>query len=241
MVLLNTAEISISDRPDRVVMFIPGLSPNRSRAMANFAVAEIRRKMPKSTGYSANRLQPLFGKDFFGVRWADSYVWFQDHGIQAFTMNSLAGKTIPMWIKDPTGTERAKNPKAKTRVNMAGVTEVLIFRKAARKGQRITKYKRNKVTGQPQVVVDRPASYPGAPGRIGVRESGAPGTTPGRVAGAIGRGNVGVRWRHPGIAPRSFLNNGMTVACTSFGVLPVRVYIADDRWRQFVHGAEYKR
>lgn len=239
--LLETAEMAISQNPDRVIMYVPGLKPNRARNIANQAVAEARRKMPKSTGYSANRLQPLYGKDFFGIRWADSYVWFQDHGIRPFTMWSLEGKTIPMWVDDPTGTERQKNPKAKTRVTLSGKTQVLIFRKAARRGQRIVKYKRNKVTGQPQVVEDRPASYPGAPGRISVRESGSPSTTPGRVAGAIARGNGGVRWRHPGIAPRLFLNNAMTLACQWNGILPVRLYIADDRWRNFVHGASYDR
>lgn len=241
MALLATAEIQISQRPDRVIMYVPGLRGPRARNIANAAVAECRRKMPKSSGYSANRLQPIYGKDFFGIRWADSYVWFQDHGINPFTMNSLAGKTIPMWVDDPTGQERAKNPKAKIRVTMSGKTQVLIFRKAAQKGQRIVKTKKNPVTGQPMIVSDRPASYPGAPGRIGVRESGKPSTTEGRIGGAIGRGNIGVRWRHPGIAPRGFLNNAMTLACQWNGILPVRMYIADANWRRSVHGAEYPR
>lgn len=239
--LLSTQEMKIAERPDRVIMYVPGLKPNKARDMANQAVREARRKMPKNTGYSASRLQPLYGKDFFGLRWADSYVWFQDHGIRPFTMNSLEGKTIPMWIDDPTGKERAKNPKAKVRVTMSGKTQVLIFRKAARKGQRITRYKKNPQTGQPMVVEDRPASYPGAPGRIARREAAAPMTTPGRVAGAIARGNVGVRWRHPGLEPRLFLNNAMTLACQWNGILPVRIYVADQNWRQFVHGAEYER
>lgn len=239
--LMETAEITISGNPDRVIMYVKGLKPNKARAMANSAVAEARRKMPKSTGYSANRLQPLYGKDFFGIRWADSYVFFQDHGIKPFTMNSLEGKVIPMWIPDPTGSERAKNPKAKIKVDVNGVTKVLIFRKAARKGQRITKYKKDAVSGKRIVAEDKPASYPGAPGRIGVRESQAPMTTPGRVAGAIARGNSGVRWRHPGLAPRLFLNNAMTVAAQWHGVLPVRIYIADDRWRVQVHGADRDR
>lgn len=240
-ILQNTAEITLSGRPDRIIMFVPGLKPMRARTMANAAVAEARRKMPKMSGYSANRLQPLYGKEYFGIRWADSYVFFQDHGIRPFTMNSLAGKIIPMWVDDPTGTERQKNPKAKTRVTMSGKTQVLIFRKAAVKGARITKYKKNKVTKQPEVVEDRPASYPGAPGRIANREMGSPLTTQGRVAGAIARGNVGVRWRHPGIAPRMFLNNAMTLACQRGGILPIRVYIADSRWRSMVHGAEYDK
>lgn len=239
--LTSTAEFSISDNPDRVIMFIPGLRPNRARAIANDAVREARKKMPKSTGYAASRLQPLYGKDFFGLRWLDSYVWFQDHGIRPFTMNNLAGKVIPMWVDDPTGAERQKNPKAKVRVTMSGKTQVLIFRKAANKGQRITKYKRNPVTGERQVVEDRPASYPGAPGRISRREAGPPNTTAGKVAGAIAKGNVGVRWRHPGLAPRLFLNNGMTLAAQWHGILPVRLYIADQNWRGRVHGAEYDR
>jgi hypothetical protein len=240
MGLLLTPEMHIAGTPDRMIMYIPGLKPNRARDLANKAVWEARRKMPKATGASAQRLQPLYGKDYFGIRWADSYVWFQEHGINPFTMWNLEGKTIPMWIKDPTGMERAKNPKAKTRTTVSGVVEVLIFRKVARKGQRITKYRRNKQTGQPQVIEDRPASYPGAPGRIGVRESGAPSTTPGRVAGRIGRGNVGVKWRHPGLAPRSFLNNGMTLACQYGGILPVRIYVGDSGWRSRVHGAQYE-
>jgi hypothetical protein len=239
--LANTPEIQVSGTPDRLVMYVQGLRPNRARNIANMAVAEARRKMPKNSGQSASRLQPLYGKDYFGLRWSDNYVWFQEKGIRPFTMNNLAGKVIPMWIDDPTGKERAKNPKAKVRTTVSGKTQVLIFRKAARKGQRITKYKRNPVTGQPMVVEDRPASYPGAPGRIAVREAAAPMTTVGKVAGAIARGNVGVRWRHPGLEPRLFLNNALTLACQWNGIIPIRIYIADDRWRQFVHGAEYQR
>lgn len=173
-----------------------------------------------------------------GMASHNSYVWFQDHGIRAFTMNNLAGKTIPMWVDDPTGIERQKNPKAKIRTTLSGKTQVLIFRRAAEKGKRIVKYRRNKATGQREVVSDKPASYPGAPGRIGVREAGAPLTTPGRVAGAVARGNVGVRWRHPGIAPRLFLNNAMTLSAQRYGIVPVRIYIGDQRWSQFVHGME---
>lgn len=236
--LLETAEFRLPGNPDRVVMYVPGLKGSRARHIANAAVAEARRKMPKMSGYSANRMQPIYGQDYFGIRWADSYVWFQDHGIRAFTMNNLAGKTIPMWVDDPTGIERQKNPKAKIRTTLSGKTQVLIFRRAAEKGKRIVKYRRNKATGQREVVSDKPASYPGAPGRIGVREAGAPLTTPGRVAGAVARGNVGVRWRHPGIAPRLFLNNAMTLSAQRYGIVPVRIYIGDQRWSQFVHGME---
>ena len=170
--LTESAELKISDRPDRVLMVVAGLKPNRARACANAAVAEARKKMPKMSGAAAGRLQPVYGKDFFGIRWADSYVWFQDHGIRPFTMNNLEGKTIPMWIDDPTGNERQKNPRAKTRTTASGKTQVLIFRKVARKGQRITTYRRNPVTGRREIAGDKPASYPGAPGRIATRETG---------------------------------------------------------------------
>lgn len=225
--LLETAEMRLSERPDRVIMLVPGLAPARARAIANQAVREARRKMPKMTGDSARRLQPLYGKGFFGIYFPDSVVWFQDHGIRPFTMNNLEGKVIPMWVDDPTGSERAKNPKAKTRTTTSGKNQVLIFRKVAKKGTRITKYRTDPKTGIKRVVVDKPGSYPGAPGRISTRESGSPRTTPGRVAGAIGRGNGGVRWRHPGIAPRLFLNNAMTLAAQWNNILPERIYVAD--------------
>lgn len=217
----------LSETPDRVIMLIPGLSGKRARIVANDAVRIARRNAPKMSGEGARRLQPLYGDGWFGIYFPDSYMWFQDHGIRPFTMNSLEGKTIPMWIKDPTGQVRAKNPKAKTRTTESGVVQVLIFRKVAKKGQRVVKTRVDPVTHIKRVVEDRPASYPGAPGRIASREAGKPNTTQGRVAGAIARGNSGVRWRHPGLGPRLFLNNGMTVAAQSHGILPVRIYIAD--------------
>lgn len=229
---METQEMRLAESPDRIIMLVKGLSPGRARSAALSAVREARRKMPKMSGGSAARLQPLYGKGYFGIWWADSYVFFQDHGIRPFTMRSLAGKTIPMWIDDPTGQERAKNPKAKVRVTMSGKTQILIFRKAANIGQRVTKYGKDPVTGARIVVSDRPASYPGAPGRIGVREAANPRTRAGKRGGQIARGNVGVRWRHPGIAPRLFLNNAVTLAAQWNGILPTRVYLADQRWRQ---------
>lgn len=164
-----------------------------------------------------------------GMASHNSYVWFQEQGIRAFTMFSLAGKTIPMWIDDPTGTEREKNPRARTRVTMTGKTQVLIFRKAAMPGQMRTV--RKKVAGGTYEEKQVPMSYPGAPGRISKREAPAPWTTPGRVAGAVARGNVGVRWRHPGLAPRKFLNHAVSLAAQQGGINPVRVYAADRTWR----------
>jgi hypothetical protein len=224
--LTSTAEMQLSNRPDRVIMLVPGLNPGRARYIANQAVREARRKMPKMTGDSARRIQPIYGKGFFGIYFPDSVVWFQDHGIRPFTMNNLQGKTIPMWIDDPTGAEKAKNPKAKTRTTASGKNQILIFRKVANKGTQTLKYKTDPKTGL-KTLVSKPGSYPGAPGRIGTRESGRPSTTPGRVAGAVARNNVGVKWRHPGLAPRLFLNNALTLAAQWNNILPIRVYIAD--------------
>lgn len=229
--LLETAELRLAEEPDRIIMIVKGLKPGRARSAALAAVRECRRKMPKMSGASAARLQPLYGKGYFGIAWMDSYVFFQDHGIRPFTMRNLAGKTIPMWIDDPTGTERAKNPKAKVRVTASGKTQVLIFRRAANIGQRITKYGKDKRTGQRIVISDKPASYPGAPGRIALRETGSPNTRAGKKPGQVARGNVGVRWRHPGIEPRLFLNNACTLAAQWNGILPTRVYLCDARWR----------
>lgn len=198
--LIETQEMIISSQPDRLIMLVGGLSGSRARTMANLAVREARRVMPKLTGASASRLFPLYGSGFFGVGWADSYVWFQEQGIRPFTMNSLKGKTIPMWVDDADGTERQKNPKAKTRMTVSGKTQVLIFRRA---------------------------TSPGAPGRISRRSAGSQG----KVAGAIAKGNVGVKWRHPGLAPRRFLNHAVSLAAQQGGIVPNRIYAADRTWR----------
>lgn len=227
--LLETQEMVISPHPDRLVMLVPGLNGRRARLMANEAVREARRVMPKLSGRAASRLSPLYGAGYFGLMWQDSYVWFQEQGIRPFTMFALAGKTIPMWIDDPTGEERQKNPRAQTRLTLSGKTQVLIFRRAAMPGARKTV--RRKVAGGTYEEFSVPASYPGAPGRIGRRESGRPDTTPGRSGGAVARGNIGVRWRHPGLAPRLFLNHAVTLAAQRGGIIPTRVYAADRSWR----------
>lgn len=228
--LTETAEMRIAAQPDRLIMLVNGLSGARARTIANAAVREARKRIPKMTGQAGSRLFPLYGKGYFGVGFLDSYVWFQENGIQPFTMTNLAGKTIPMWIDDPTGTERVKNPKAKTRVTMSGKTQVLIFRRVAQIGATRTKTRRNPRTGETQQSTV-PASYPGAPGRIAVREAARPWTRQGKVGGQIARGNVGVRWRHPGLAPRKFLNFSITLAAQRYGILPVRIYAADRNWR----------
>jgi len=202
--LIETQEMIISPHPDRLIMLVGGLSGSRARNLANAAVREARRVMPKLSGQSASRLFPLYGSGYFGIGWLDGYTWFQEQGIRPFTMFALKGKVIPMWVDDPTGTEREKNPKARTRVTLSGKTQVLIFRKA---------------------------TDPGAPGRISRREAGQPWTTPGRRPGAIARGNVGVRWRHPGLAPRKFLNHALSLAAQRGGIEPNRIYAADRTWR----------
>lgn len=212
--------------------------------MANQAVRVTRRIMPKMTGQSSSRISPAYGKGYFGVKFQDSYVWFQENGIRAFTMYSLAGKTIPMWISDPTGTERAKNPKAKTRVTANGTTQVLIFRRAARLGQtkRVkvakTNTKRGLHRGDWKIV---PASYPGAPGRIARTKTRMVDLNPGvgfQSTGQIASGNVGVRWRHPGLQPRLFLNFAMTETALRNGYWPDKIYACDQsNWRNVVKDA----
>ena len=209
------------------------LTAYQAHSLAVEAVAIARQNMPKFSGRSATELKPLWGHGFFGIRWESPHVWYQDVGIRPFTMRNLAGKTIPMWIKDPTGVERRRNPRAQTEIGEDGVVRVLIFRKAARMGQRKTVRR----GGQ---TVDVPASYPGAPGRIAVRHVAAAyspnGTrTGGRIAGgAVGstRGNVGVRWRHPGLTGRSFLHRGMVQAAYRNGLDPDSpVWATTNRWR----------
>lgn len=159
----------------------------------------------------------------------NTYTYYQEKGIRAFTMTSLAGKTIPMWVSDSDGKLRAKNPKIKTRVTEDGRFQVLIFRRAAPIGQRKPKYVRSRVTGEMVYVGDTVASYPGAPGRINRREPRP--TNEGVSPGWVAKTNVGVRWRHPGLEPKLFLNNSMTLAAQWSGIMPIRLYLADRNWK----------
>jgi len=227
---IETFEMKISERPDRLIMVVAGLKGPRARNIANDAVRQARKIMPKLTGYSASRIYPLYGAGYFGIGFLDSYVWFQENGIRPFTMSSLAGKTIPMWVDDPTGELASKNPKARTRVTMSGKPQVLIFRRAAKLGQR--KAVRTKIANGLYHQTSVAMSYPGAPGRIGTRQAGQPWTSPGRTGGQIASGNIGVRWLHPGLAPRQFLNQSVTLAAQRAGIVPTRVYAADRSWRQ---------
>ena len=225
---LETIEFPLSERPDRLIMWVPGLRSWTARRIAWRALRGAQENAPKLTGRMTSRMYPVWGKNYFGIAWQDPYAWFQEHGINPFTMFALQGKTIPMWINDPYGTLAEQNPKAQTRITLTGIPQVLIFRRVAMVGQRKTV--RRKV-GDHYETTTVPMSYPGAPGRIGVRETGRPNTTPGRVGGAVARGNIGVRWRHPGLHPRMFINHAMTLAAQRAGILPIRIYVADSSWR----------
>lgn len=242
MALVEVPEVHLVARPDRMIMIEKGLPPKRARAAALEAVRQARRRMPKLSGDAARGLQPLYGKGYFGIQWATQVVWYQDHGTKPFTMRSLAGKVVPMWIDDPTGQERRDNPKAKTRTTASGKVQVLIFRRAAKIGERKRVYRRDPKTGLKVLVSDTPAHYPGAPGRIAWREAKRPWTRPGKRPGAIHPGNIGVWWRHPGLKPRSFLNTSVTMAAQKSGLLAERVYVADKGWRNYVrlHGEEFR-
>lgn len=161
-----------------------------------------------------------------GMAAHNSHVWFQERGVRPFTMTKLAGKLIPMWIDDPTGRERAKSPKAQTRTTASGKTQVLIFRKAAKIGAR-RMVKRN------DAFVNVPASYPGAPGRIDIREAPSPHTSIGKVGGQIAKGNIGVRWRFPGMQPRKFLEQGLLMSAYGHGLVPGPIHAVTESWRGF--------
>lgn len=199
-------------------MYVSDLSLTRVQAelLADRAVQTAKTLAPKSTGESALDLRPLAGEGYFGIQWTLNRVWFQEAGINPFTNRAIAGKTIPMWIDDPTGEEQQKNPRAETRTTISGKAQVLIFRRAARMGQRKTVER----DGQ---MVDVPASYPGAPGRIAMRQVD---TGPGKVAGQIAHFNVGVRWRHPGLAPRGFLHRSIVQAAEDLGIPVGKVEVA---------------
>lgn len=231
MALTETAEVVLSQRPDRIIMTVEGLSVVDARRAASQALRIARTNAPKMSGDGAKRMSTVYGEGFFGIKFQDPYMWFQENGIRAFTMKNIEGKTIPMWVDDTSGELRAKNPNIKTKINANGEQKVLIFRKVAMKGARKTVTRKARGGGGKMETVSVPRSYPGAPGRISVRQAKAPMTTPGKVAGAIAQGNGGVRWRHPGLSPRFFMNNAITVAAQQNAILPIRVYVTDARTR----------
>lgn len=200
--------------PDRLYVSAPGLDADHARRLANEAVRYAQAISPKLSGRMSRNLLPVSGTGFFGIRWLDNYTWFQENGIGSFTMRNLAGKTIPMWVDDPTGSEAQKNPKAKTRITASGKKQVLIFRRVGKIGAR-------KFARRNGVMTSVPQSYPGAPGRIAQREYLVyPGRSTGRIARVAWRPNIGVRWRYPGLHGRFFLHRALEVTAKANGIVP---------------------
>jgi hypothetical protein len=203
------------DAPRQAVMMVPGLGDVEAEEVSRRAVELSVQYLPRATGAAAGTLFPIFGPDWFGVEWQHDSIWFQEAGTRPHTLRHVAGKTIPMWVKDRDGELRRKNPNIQTRQREdTGETEVLIFRRAAKIGQRRDEWR--VVDGVLQLV-SKPMSYPGAPGRIAVNRSRGlmrqGDTTPGtRNRGFISKGNVGVRWRHPGLEAGRYLVRGITDA-----------------------------
>lgn len=218
--------------PDRLIMIVPDLDQYEANFLAYEAVSVARQTMPRVTGATASRLSPVYGNGYFGIYFPDAQTWFMERGTKAFTMRSLAGKTIPMWITDTDGSLRQKNPKAKVKTTQDGRVQVLIFRRAARMGQRKLVQRKDKKTGQ-MVTTTTVASYPGAPGRINQRQPASPWTPTGATGGQIAPGNVGVRWRHPGIRAMQFLNGALARTAFEASLTIGTVYAMDGAtWEQ---------
>lgn len=217
------AEAVVTMLPDRLMAYCQ-LGREHTEFLAHEATRLARQLAPKMSGKMSTDLRPCWADGFFGVQWSEKHTWYQEAGIRPFTMKSLAGKTIPMWVNDFDGSEARKNPKAQTRMTMDGRQQVLIFRKAAPIGSR------KKVIREGQTV-EVPRSYPGAPGRISQREAPMPWTAPGRVGGRIARHNVGVRWRHPGLSRRGFIRQAIEAAAEYHNVNVESVRDQWGRWR----------
>lgn len=202
------------DKPEVVVSVIPESREVCAR-MARQARTEAKRVMPRITGRTAKRIFPIWGEGVFGLWFPDPHVWFLERGVSPFTMRNLAGKTIPMWINDPTGEEQRKNPKAKTRTTEDGRRQVLIFRRAAKIGATKNVWVKDS-SGKPRRKTT-PRSYPGAPGRIAVRDAN----------GRIAKGNTGVRWRHTGTAPEGYLMDALTNTARNWGYIGPEIVATD--------------
>jgi hypothetical protein len=85
--------------PDRAVMVIDDLDERTAMYLAWEAVMQARQSVPRVTGRTALRLQPMWGDEYFGIWFPDNYVWFMERGTKAFTMRSIAeasfGRKIP--------------------------------------------------------------------------------------------------------------------------------------------------
>lgn len=203
--------------PNTLEVLVAGLGEQAAHRLAILAVSRAQHIAPKSSGRGSQNLRPYWGKGFFGITWTDSYMWYQEAGIKAFTMRSLAGKLIPMWVNDRDGSEAAKIPikdrTRRTRTDAAGKRQVLIFRKVSAMGAR-----KQVPTSTPGLMRSAPASYPGAPGRISHRvvENGR---NTGRIAARVnGLPHVGVRWRFPGLIGRGFMHHALQDTALSAGL-----------------------
>lgn len=165
-------------------------------------------------------MKGIWGEGWFGISWPArvDYLWFQEKGTRPFTMRSLAGKTIPMWINDPTGKVARENPKAERRVTASGKRQVKIFRKAAKIGQRKRVAVRD-AAGRLVRWQEVPASYPGAPGRIARRGAG------GKIVTHPPSGHSGVRWRNPGLHPRQFMEHSLQQVARRHHIAEMTTYV----------------
>lgn len=215
----------VSRAPDRLLAFVPNLHALNAGNLSQTALDYARHHMPRVTGFTAMRLLPASGTGYYGIAWTDPHVWFQERGTRPYVMRRLAGKTIPMWVNDPNGELADKNPKAKTRITADGRRQTLIFRKAANLNARKMAWRQVGVRWTanaqgrrvPQRImgrIDVPQSYPGAPGRINATEMSG---------GRIATGNVGVRWRHPGLTPGRYMENALRYAAFDYGLRDVDI------------------
>lgn len=185
--------------------------------MARLAAGGAKENFPRLSGNALADLHPVWGTGFFGVGWTLDYVWFQEQGIKPFTMHALAGKIIPMWVEDPDGKIAAKEVPDKdlakrTKVALDGRKLTQVFRKASLRGERKNVMRKGRL-------VSVPRSYPGAPGRISRRIPGRPAEPPeGRLGGQIAQGNVGVRWRHPGLSTKGLIAGAVAHEARSNGI-----------------------
>lgn len=209
--------------PDRLYCYAPGSNTSQCRRMAMHAAEVARTLSPRLSGRGAAGIKPYFGEGYFGVRWDRPYMWGQEAGIGPFTMRNLAGKVIPMWVDDWTGEQARANPKAKTRITANGRRQILIFRKAGKIGARKRAAVRD---GRGRLLRwrDVPQSYPGAPGRIQHREWKREGGTTGRITRVMTATQVGVRWRHPGLQPREFMQHAIQMTALQNGIANPTVY-----------------
>jgi hypothetical protein len=203
------------DAPGGLYAAAPGLPSPACRELAEAAAALARARAPKLSGRSARTIRPYWGDGYFGVVWADPVVWYQESGTQPFTMRTLAGKTIPMWVDDPLGDEARSQKSPKTRTTVDGRRQTLIFRRAAPIGSR--KRVRRQLSRGRERFIDVPASYPGAPGRIAVRD----------YLGRTNQTNVGVRWRHPGLGAKDFVRNSISDVAQAAGLGSPEVLVLD--------------